>query len=432
VTAATPLLRGEVPAQPVPLDEVIRRFPNIRQSLLADFDDCALSALFRMRYENGWSTHPQARGTLFHRFAAECLRQMREHDYESIPVAVALSILEETLYQRNVPPEEIVRCPVRELPDLYMAAVKFARDNSFTIRRVIDIERRIEAPLTYEGDDGRPVTRVLSGALDALIGSGPEEATVLDWKTTWALPPKRDEDAQDPGVSYHGYFQQRFYAWLVMSAYPTVMAVTLREFYVYRSQPRAARVTRQDLPRIEQELRFLVSQFDRAVASGLPPKMTLDALERHGSWKPSPGAHCHWCVKAKRCPIDDDYTNGGLNTPEDAEKLAAVRTQAVAIKERCDKVLKPYVDLHGPVPVKRAKGRLVIGFRKIKGGLRWETFTPETGDRPTTEVTFTPEQARREAHGMEAFGRDPEEGLPKVDLKAALEASAARAREHRS
>lgn len=380
-----------VPDGPVDIEEVLRRFPTVRQSVLSSFDDCELSAYFRLRYERGWSTHPQARGQLFHRFAAECLRTMRREDAESIPIGAALAILEETCYQRNVAPEDIVRVPLRELPMLEMAARKFAGDNSFTVRNILDVERRLSADLVYEGEDGRPVTRTLTGQLDALIARPPDEAVVLDWKDTWALPPEREEDADDPGVSYHGYFQQQFYAWLVMMSFPAVQAVVLREFYVRRTKARPARVTRQELPRIEQRLRYLIASFDRAVAAGAPPRpLHLDTLEAHGAWKPSPGKHCFWCVKAHRCPIDDDYKDGGIRTPADAQRLAAVRTQAKAVHKRMDELLRPWVELHGPVPLKRAKGRLVLGFRRVKGGWRWSEFTPEGADRPPTADAYSP------------------------------------------
>lgn len=395
----------QVPEGPVDMEEVMRRFPTVRQSTLSSFDDCELSALFRLRYENGWSTHPQARGTIFHRFAAECLRTMREQDSESIPGGVAMSILEDVCYQRNVPPEDIVRVPLRELPDLEMAAWKFAKDNSFTVRNIIAVERRLEAELTYEGEDGQLVTRTLSGQIDALIARPPDEAVVLDWKDTWALPPEHDEDDDDPGLSYHGFFQQQFYAWLVMRKFPAVQAVVLREFYVRRTKARPARVTRQDLPKIEQRLRYLLAAFDRAVAAGSPKRLTLADLEAHGSWKPSPGKHCFWCMKAHLCPIDDDYKDGGIRTPEDASRAAAVKQQAMSVAKRMKELCKPWVELHGPIPLKNAKGRRVLGFRKIKGGYRFEEYTPSAADRPTTESA--------------------------IDLAAAMKSATARAREER-
>jgi hypothetical protein len=405
---------GLVPPGPVDFDEVVRRFPAVRQSLLSSFDDCELSTLFSIRYERGWSTHPQAAGTIFHRFAAACLREMREYDSESIPVGAALQILEDTLRQADVPPEDIVRVPLRDMPLLEMVARKFAADNAFSVRSIIDIEKRLEATLRYpDPETGEMRERVLSGQLDALIARPPDEAVVIDWKHTWALPPKRDEDADEPGVSYHGFFQQWFYAWLVMKNYSAVNACSLREFYPRRTQARTARVVRADLDRIERRLGILVGQFDRAVAAGEPPSLRMGALERHGSWKPSPGKHCDWCAKSHLCPIDDDYKgDGGVRTMDDAMRLAAVRHQAKAVYDAVGARLKVWTETNGPVPIKWSKGRRVLGHRPIANGkTRFEEWTPEGADRPAsqlpeTDVTEGLRDAMREATARAREERD--------------------------
>lgn len=384
--ATEPTLRGGVPRKAVDLGEVVRLFPRVRQSLLASFDDCELATLFRLRYENGWSTQPQARGTIFHRVAAECLRQMKEQDSETIPVGVALEILEEKLRQRDVPPEDRVRVPFRELPDLEKFVRKFARDNSFNVRNIIEMERRLETTLSYTiPETGEKIERVFSGALDALIYRPPDEAIVIDWKTGWTLPPKRDEDAEEPGLSYHGFFQQQAYAVLVMDNYPAVNAVTLREFYVYRTQARPARVTRAELPKIKHRLAILLEAFDMAVQSGEPKNLHLETLEAHGHWKPSPGHHCGVCTASARCPIDEMY-KGSVRNAEEASRLAAVRQQAMSVAKMAKRRLDPYVAENGPVDVKHSKGRRVYGPRTLaSGGVRIEEYTPHGTDRPSTK-----------------------------------------------
>jgi hypothetical protein len=401
------VLQRYVPERPVGRDELLRALPAIRQSSLSLFDDCELAALFGLRYENGWSTHPQAKGTIIHRALSECLREMQRQDSMTIPADVAEAILEEKVRQKDVAPEDRVRVPLRDFPLMEMAMRKFANDNSFTIRNLIDVERRLEATISYRDEEtGELVERTVTGQLDALIARPPDEAVVIDWKDTWALPPERDEDADDPGLSYHGYFQQRFYAVLVMQNYPSINAVVLREFYVRRTKARPARITRQDLPRVERWLAVLVEAYDEAMQAGPPRKLSIDVIEKHGHWKPSPGRHCFNCHKAALCPIDDDYKDGGIRTPEDAEAAAAARQQARSIDKRLTGWLKTWVDIHGPVPVKRAKGRLVLGYRKIKGGLRFEEHVPEASDRPPTQDAYNPnladamrasvEQARQE------------------------------------
>lgn len=174
------------PDKPLTVPEVIERWPTLRQSLLADFDDCALYAYFGMRYTQGWSTHPQARGTIFHRAAAEMLRTMQAQDSGQIPVGIALAILEETLEQRGIPWKDRVRLPLREIPVLRMAVAKFAKDNRFTIRNIIDVEKRLEAPMPYvEEGTGELIERRLTGMPDAIVldKKYPKDGVVvLDWK----------------------------------------------------------------------------------------------------------------------------------------------------------------------------------------------------------------------------------------------------------
>src|SRR5271167_4880085 len=135
---------------PLGLDEVLTRFPMLRQSDLSDFDDCELSTLFAMRYERGgWSTSPQARGTIEHRVFAECLRTMQRQDSEAIAPEDAHTILIEKLRQHDVAPEERVRVPLRELPVMEWTVRKWAKDNRFTIRNLIDVERRLATTVTY-------------------------------------------------------------------------------------------------------------------------------------------------------------------------------------------------------------------------------------------------------------------------------------------
>src|SRR5688572_14059345 len=88
-------------------EAVLERFPTLRQSRLATFDRCALSAYFAEEYEANWSSAPQARGTIFHRFAAKALRAMVAEGEKTIPTDLALEILHETLRQHDIDQE----CP---------------------------------------------------------------------------------------------------------------------------------------------------------------------------------------------------------------------------------------------------------------------------------------------------------------------------------
>jgi len=383
----------EVPAKPIDVDQVMTRFPTLRQSLLGSFDECALSTLFDLRYANGWSTTPQARGTIFHRFAAECLRTMKRQDEETIPVSEALEILHEVCRQRDVPPEEIVRVPLRELKDLRMAAIKFATDNSFTVRNIIDVERRLQGEISYDLPNGQKAVRVLTGQLDALIANGPDAAIVLDWKDTWGLPPMPREDPGPEGdeahLSYQGYFQQRFYGWLILVNYPAIQRVTLREFYVRKTKVRKATLYRKDLEEVERELAVLAEQFDLAVASGLPREPY--ELGKVGRWNPSPGKHCGFCLRPGLCPIEKESRGAGAISSK-REAMDAVAEIAVSerVREHRMEGVKVWVDNHGPVPVRWSKGRRVLGWRQHGKTRRFEFYTPEESDRGGS-----PEESRK-------------------------------------
>lgn len=391
-------MKRRVPEGPVELAEVLRLFPTLRQSLLSGYDDCNLSAYFELEYARGWSTHPQAQGTLFHRYAAECLREMRRHGHETIPVTVAREILVEVCAQRALPARDIVRMPMRMMPELRMAADKFAKDNSFSVGKIVDVERRMTVPITYRDANGELITRELTGQLDALLFDPPDGAIVLDWKSSWGLPPEpRDaptgeySDEELKGLSYHGYFQQRFYGWLVMKTYPNVNKVTLREFYVRKTKVRRATLHRHQLDHVEEELRILAEAFDRAVMQGSPMKLLrgdeegyvdLDAL---GFWSPSPGRHCGFCTRATMCPIEEDtrVAAGAAATSEaSAARWAAKLQQADRIREMAIEACKGWVEMGGaPIPVRWSKGRRVLGWYTTKRGRRFGFFTPDLSDR---------------------------------------------------
>lgn len=403
-----------LPDGPLDRETVITRWPTLRQSLLGEFDNCALSSYFSMKYANGWSTSAQARGILFHRTAAEILRTMQRQGHQTIPVAEALAIMVEVCRQRNIPAEDIVRMPLRDVPELRMAVAKFARDNAFSTHRIVDIERRLEAPISYDGPDGRPVTRRLTGQLDVLLYAEPDEAIVIDWKATFGLPPEAKDPSPDQGylddelkgLSFMGYFQQRVYGLLVMANYRNIEKVTLREFYPYRTVARKATLYRSQLPDVVEELSILVQAMDGALMQGAP-RLTpgedgLVNIDELGWWKPQPGRHCGFCLAPTRCPIPEDVrvaAGGAVTSEESASRWAARRLIADRIRAAATDGLKGYVETSGrPVPVKWSKGRQVIGWYQTKRGRRFGFFTPDESDRGGhADVDAQIEEAMREA-----------------------------------
>lgn len=387
-----------VPLKPLSREEVLERWPSIRQSWGSSYDDCNLSSWLELKYAQGWSTHPQARGTIFHRTAAEILRTMQRQGTMTIPKQEALEILLEQCYQRDVPADEIVRVPLRQMPELRMVVRKFAGDNEFSVHKIVDVERQLRATLTYPNPAGGVVERELTGTLDALLFEPPDGAIVLDFKDTWALPPEpkderadaqRFDDDELKGLSFHGYFQQRWYGYLVLKNYRNIEKVTLREFYARKTKARKATMYRHQLPEIEAELGVLISALDNALMQGAPD-LTADAegmvnIDGLAWWKPSPGKHCGFCVKPSVCPIEEDVRvaqGGAVTSEEQAQRWAARWQQAEAIKANAVSGLKGWVEEGGgPVFVKWSKGRLACGWFETKRGRRFGFFVPDESDR---------------------------------------------------
>ena len=358
----------------VPFPTSLKRFPRVRQSRLATFDRCALSSKFESDLEEGWSSHPQARGSLTHRVLAECLRTMHREGERTISPDVALAIFYEQLRMGGLdrqcptcgaparfdPEQQAVLCarghantsdlsnvPISEAKDIRWIVIKFARDNSFDIDNLVDVEQRLRTTIQYPDGQGGHVDRELTGALDALFifGDLADHAVVLDWKDTWQLPAPTE-------VGFDGYFQQRFYAWLVMKNYPTVHRVTLREMYVRYSEPREADVWRGDLDHIEQELSALVERFDRAY--------------EEQNFPPSPGRHCiAMCPAPEDCPIfPRARRQGAIQNQEDALTFARRLAVTEGVVSQLTEALQTWVGVHGPVPVSDHKGPRVYGFHE--------------------------------------------------------------------
>ena len=180
-----------------PYPKALEEFPILRQSTLSTFDDCGLASLFDRRYRKSFSDAASGRGIIWHRWAAKALREMAAqstptHIVDHLEVDVALAIFLETLRQADVPLDEIVNIPMREISDLTWMVKKFAHETRWNIAGLVDIEQRLSWTVRYPNPYGGYVERVISGQLDALFaeGIGLERGIVIDYKTGWWLPPR--------------------------------------------------------------------------------------------------------------------------------------------------------------------------------------------------------------------------------------------------
>jgi hypothetical protein len=102
---------------------------------------------------------------------------------------------------------------------------------------------------------------------------------------------------------------------------------------------------------IEGELAALVERFDRAFNT------------QPASVVPTPGKHCSFCLAPKKCPILPEAREEGQVVDEKAAvQLAWEVIVASEVLKKSKKALAAYSDLHGPIPVKSAKGMRALGF----------------------------------------------------------------------
>jgi hypothetical protein len=372
---------------PRTLAEVLEHVPQHRQSLLAEFNTCALRTRWRLeaaeaiplseRHDRAWDRADAARGILAHRYSAEVLRTLWRTGETSIDVSQALEVLYEVCAQRDVPDRDVVYLPARERRLLRMYAVRFVQHGGsgdphagklrkWNMARLMPdgIEERLWAKVAYPNPDGGSVERLITGQPDARLYDGADGRVVLDWKTTPKAPPappdRKYDDAGDvygddvPGnVSDEGYYQQRVYAFLEWANDAALERVTLRE--VYPLDPDGLQVRRatlyrsRDFERIARELSVDVELLDRAIAGG----------SRSPRWKPQPGKHClRACPRPGSCPIPrEERREGAIEGPQQAEEWAAQMLTAKAVYEHRRDGCKAYHEQTGhSIPVATAKG----------------------------------------------------------------------------
>lgn len=331
-----------------PYPRALADFPTVRQSTLGTYDACPLTWHFDRQFAKNFSIPAAARGILWHRAAAKIMREMAMQQEDRIEVDVALAILHETLRQTDVPPDQVVPCPMYEIADLYWMTKKFASEMSWNIKNLIDVEHPLRTTLSYPDPAGGVVERIFTGTLDVLFAEGEfyEHAIVLDYKTGWYLPPPSD-------ISEAGYFQQRSYGLQVFDTHPSIMSVTLREFYPRYCQAREATLYREQVDDLRLEMSALVERFDASYEAQ--------------SWEPMPGHQCSYCTNVTGCPIFPKARKvGSVQNREEALALANQKLVMDAYFKQAQDALKNWSAVNGPLPVRHAKANSVMGFRQQK------------------------------------------------------------------
>ena len=269
--------------------------------------------------------------------------------------------------------------------------------------------------MRYPHPMGGTVPRKLTGKLDATILEESEDGmVVIDWKDTWGMPPETE-------VSFEGYFQQRFYAWLIFANYPSITRVTLREFYARFSATREATVTRADEPELHSELSALAERFDRSWTERVFPA--------------SPGKHCNYCIRPGACPIPEFARGDGRIIDEAAaEDFARQLIVGEQVVKGARAALRAYSEVHGPIPVRDAKGRRALGFVERESTLRPSLEDLERAERLKGGPLNPAElrelyRTRRETRFTHFTPEDVDEAELEAEVRRQLEASIEAARE---
>lgn len=300
---------------------------SIRQSFAATYDSCPMAAKLS-EGERGFSTHPQARGTIMHRFSQKVLEECIANGEREFPTEMAKPLMVEVIQESGLP------IPAPEFDTLMALAWKFVDQRVFDVEHIVDLEENYTTEINGVSFTGRPDVVEIDGRV----------ATVRDWKTGWAI---------DPETELRGSFQGRAYAKQIFNAYPQIHTVRLVWEYQRWDKVREVVLTRSDLADIDAMLESLVARIERSYETD--------------EWPASPGKWCALCPSPSDCPIPMQYRGEGkVVDPVSAREVAELLISLEAIQKAAKKSLRAYCSEHGPVEV---------------GGLVWDFKTAADSDR---------------------------------------------------
>lgn len=345
-----------------------------RQSVLATFSRCTLSARFEIEAGDRWE-HELMRGTLAHRVVAEILNTLWRSGEKKMPPYDGIQILEGVLAQVGMPSEDVLVVPTKERIHLRKFVSRFCEDWTWEPVGFIAVERRLSMPIKCPDN----VTRILTGQPDLLTLGAPDELVVTDAKSGYG-PPKtpRTDEPKDPRqyLTARGHYQLDSYGLLGMYHYARAQRCTLREIHPLapeERQVREAELRRENMAEVEHLVGADLMNLERALKEG----------KKSGIWKPVSGVQCAWCVKRMACPLANGVRRAGqLRTQIQAEKLAhrfeAVTPRRVEMME----ALKAWVDVYGPIDM--GDGR-VLGWHVPPGKVR-RSFEPHVPHEGTQQL----------------------------------------------
>lgn len=291
-----------------------------------------------------WTTPALDFGTLAHEVYAEILRSCVRTRESQIPTQEGVEILREIAekspivlpFDRDYGMEQlrwqVIRFCDHEWPT--------GMDNG---PQVFAVEERmfLEVPCP----DGK--LRVVTGQPDALVSDPPKGVVVIDFKTGMSKPPEpRDGDlTKEDGkkhLSSQGLFQLYVYGAMILTNWPGLDYVVLKEFHTRWNKIRAAKLYREDLEHILWDLGHLVQKVDTALMEGEGSELL----------RASPGSHCAYCPGKFKCPVPYDQRGEGSIVDDNMALEYAKRwVRSDTAKIDVDKSLKAFIEAGGTPPI---------------------------------------------------------------------------------
>jgi hypothetical protein len=214
------------------------------------------------------------------------------------------------------------------LPDALEVLGKMGHTFSIDPEKVLDTELWLPLDEEFAAMDCNPGDAAVAyeGTLDLVLLPDQETAIIEDYKSFWQI---QDADT----------FQSRLYPLLLMKHFEQLQRVTFVLRFVRYNVTREVVFTREDLPRLEKEVR---DARNRQIA-------LHNKAARGQSVEATPGQFCAYCPKLRSCPLGE--TNPMTEEPTDVMRRAMWAQQLL---KHDMATLKAHVNINGPIQIKDA------------------------------------------------------------------------------
>jgi hypothetical protein len=311
-----------------PVIEAVERPAGASQTLLSRLDVCPRSAYLGLKYRYGPSSHPMARGEVFHEFAERATRLLIDQGEPSMPGEVARDLQQAVIEERT----DLV-LPHREQDACRLMAWNWGEATVLDLESIVAIESTFQMELSGWTHRGRIDRAEVRGT----------RADIYDYKTSLNITNQEDAERD---------FQLWDYGLLVAQGKiedrPFGVADGINEFHLHLVFPRyTTEETGELISRDVAVSRGQLGEFAFTVQRLLE---ILDHGLETGEWPAVSGSHCSECPCRPECPIPEQLHDLlEIENLADAEAMAELWHQDNARVARMKRTLKAWAQEHGPI-----------------------------------------------------------------------------------